>query len=136
MIVVDANVLAYLLLPGERTQEAEALLRHDAHWAAPLLWRSELRSVLLTYVRSGALDVARATELMERAQEVLAAGEHVPASEIVLELAAGSGASSYDCEYVALAIAIGVPLATYDGELLRAFPDVARAPGELIEAGG
>ena len=37
MIVVDTNVLAYLYLPGEHTATAEALLAHDADWAAPLL---------------------------------------------------------------------------------------------------
>jgi len=41
MIVVNTNVIAYLLLPGEWTQSAEALLEHESIWVAPPLWRSE-----------------------------------------------------------------------------------------------
>jgi len=52
MIVVDTNVLAYLLMPGKFTAGAEQLLRSDPEWAAPVLWRSELRNVLATYVRA------------------------------------------------------------------------------------
>ena len=51
MIVVDTNVLAYLLITGERSAEAERALRKDPFWAAPLLWRSELRNVLALYMR-------------------------------------------------------------------------------------
>lgn len=37
MIVVDTNVVAYLLLAGPQTEKAEALLLHDPDWAAPVL---------------------------------------------------------------------------------------------------
>ena len=53
MIVVDTNVLAYLWLPGERTTAAERLLKRDPDWNAPLLWRSEFRSVLAGCLRRG-----------------------------------------------------------------------------------
>jgi len=36
--------------------------------------------------------------------------------------------SPYDAEYVAAARMLGVPLATFDRQLLQAFPEIAQRP--------
>lgn len=125
MIVVDTNVVAYLYLGAERTEQAERALERDAAWAAPLLWRSEMRNVLATQVRSGGLDQGDALRIQDEAERLLADGEFTVASHEVLELAAGSGCSAYDCEFVALARDLDARLVTVDRQLLRAFPEVA-----------
>ena len=51
MIVVDTNILAYLLLPYEFSPQADALFKRDPDWVAPILWRSEFRNLLAGYVR-------------------------------------------------------------------------------------
>ncbi|MBA3406173.1 MAG: hypothetical protein H0U13_16075, partial [Gemmatimonadaceae bacterium] len=65
MIVADADLIAYLVLPGKRTEQSEAGLLKDPVWVAPPLWASELRSVIGQYVRAGDLNVAEGTAAME-----------------------------------------------------------------------
>jgi predicted nucleic acid-binding protein len=136
VIVVDVNVVAYLLIEGERTAEAEAVLRADPEWAVPLLWRSEWRGVLAGYLGSGALDLASAQARVETAEALVWGREHLVDGRRVLELASSSSCSAYDCEYVALARALGVPLVTADRGVLDAFPDVAVAPARFVEGQG
>ena len=59
MIVVDTNVIAYFYLPTEHTPLAEKLMMQEPVWAAPILWRSELRNVLALYLRKKALTFDR-----------------------------------------------------------------------------
>ncbi|CAN5157678.1 type II toxin-antitoxin system VapC family toxin [soil metagenome] len=122
MIVVDTNILAYLYLPGAMTAHAEALLARDADWAAPVLWRSELRNILAGYIRRKALSFDQACSLQEEAESLLAGAEFEVDSNTVLELVRDSDCSAYDCEFVALAIKLNTRLVTADKKLLRAFP--------------
>ncbi len=128
MIVADANLIAYLILPGERTEQAEAILLEDPVWVVPFLCASELRSVLNRYVRSGDLTLKQAVAAMGRAAGLIGGREAPVDSREVLELAQRSGCSTYDCEYVALATALGVRLVTSDKAVLKAFPAVAVSP--------
>jgi len=126
LIVVDTNLLAYLLLPGPKTSLAEALLLDHPQWAAPPLWRSEWRNVLATYLRRDLLNLPAALALMEKAEAILSAHEQSVSSEQVLALASSSRCSAYDCEFVAAAQQLGVPLVTEDRMILSAFPVEAR----------
>lgn len=122
MIVVDTNILAYLYLPGEYTARAEALLQQDPEWSAPVLWRSEFRNILAGYLRRKALTFDQARAIQAEAEALMAGNEHDVDSERVLELVRDSDCSAYDCEYVALAMRLGIRLVTMDTKLLRGFP--------------
>ncbi len=126
MIVVDVNVLAYLLIPGKFTRSAEQLLETDSTWSAPRLWRSELRNILATYVRSNLLELADATQLFQRATDLIGPEEYEVETSDVLRLSKQSGCSAYDCEYLALAEFLDLPLVTADRKLAKAFPQRAR----------
>lgn len=123
MIVVDTNVLAYLYLPTEHTTRAEALFERDPDWAAPVLWRSEFRNILAGYLRRRMLDFGAALELQAEAESFMAGREYDVPSARVLELVQTSDCSAYDCEFIALAGQLGVPLVTRDARLLRSFPE-------------
>jgi predicted nucleic acid-binding protein len=127
VIVVDSNVLAYLYLPCEYTSAAEALLERDPDWAAPMLWRSELRNVLLGYIRRGQLTLAQTTAIQAEAEDLMRGAEYEVDSRSVFELAEKTDCSAYDCEFVALAMSLGTRLVTMDGRVLRAFPESAVA---------
>ena len=131
MIVADANLFAYLLLPGDLTASARRVLTRDPVWAAPVLWRSEVRNVLLGAMRQRRLVLEDAVEAVDVAAELVRGREYAVHSADVLRLAHGSGCSAYDCEYVALAQDLGVSLVTADRELLRAFPADTRSLAEF-----
>ena len=127
MIVVDTNVVAYLLLPGPHTALADDLLIQKPEWAAPPLWRSEWRNVLAGYLRRGVLDLDQALALQKQAELLVIRHEEPVSSQAVLQLVASSRCSAYDCEFVAAALQLRVPLVTADRAVLAAFPDVARS---------
>ncbi len=122
MIVIDTNVVAYLFLEGEFTAPADALFQRDAEWVAPVLWRSELRSILAGYLRRRALTFDQARSIQAEAESLLAGGEFDVDSASVLELVRDSDCSAYDCEFVALAMHLDTKLVTMDAKLLKSFP--------------
>lgn len=122
MIAVDTNVIAYLFLPGEFTAKAEDWLRLDRDWAAPMLWRSEFRNILAGYLRRKQLTFDKLREIHREAQALLIGNEHEADAHRVLELVRDSDCSAYDCEFVAVAMRLGVKLLTADKKVLKAFP--------------
>ena len=67
MIVVDTNVICYLLMPGERTAAADRLYRADPEWIAPRLWLDELLNVLATSERQAFLYAEQAAAILRGA---------------------------------------------------------------------
>ena len=72
MIVVDTNVLAYLLLPYEFSAAADALFERDPDWAAPILWRSEFRNLLAGELRRKNLSFDEIVKVQGEAEALLA----------------------------------------------------------------
>ena len=132
MIVVDTNLLVYLHVPSALTVQAEAVFARDSEWVSPLVWRSEFRSALAGLIRQGQLTLSLAREIAHRAESWMTGREYPVNTDGVLRLAEASGCSAYDCEFVAVAQDLGLPLVTADRQLLKAFPSTAVAPDVLI----
>ena len=126
MIVIDTNILAYLYLPGEFTEQAETLLAQEPEWAAPILWRSEFRNILAGYLRRGTLSLDQVFAIQQEAESLMLSNEQFVDSGAVLELVSRSDCSAYDCEFIAAAQSLGTKLYTMDGKLLKAFPKIAK----------
>ena len=134
MIVADTNLLVYAMTYGPNRELAQSVLRKDSEWHAPTLWRSEFRSALAGYLRAEAMTYEEILEAMDKTETFMAGKEHHVDSTDVLRLVSQSTCSAYDCEFIALANHLDVPLITSDSQLLRNFPDRALAPDRFLTA--
>ena len=81
----------------------------------------------------GKFELDLALQHLDTAEDLITGGVHQPAPPAVLRLAADSGCSAYDCQYVQLAKDLDVHLVTHDKEVLGAFPGVAVHPGDFLK---
>ena len=122
MIVVDTNVIAYLYLEGEFTQQARAVYKNDSIWSAPYLWRSEFRNILTVYLRRNILTLEECQKHIDSAARLLQNNEFEIDSDDILKLADSCTLSAYDCEYIVLAQQLSLKLVTNDKKILKEFP--------------
>lgn len=127
MIVVDTNIIAYLYISGEKSLQAEQLLSVDSLWNAPILWRSEFRNVLSQYLRKDILSLDDILIIIQQAEKLLNDNEYKISSAHIMQLVHSSSCSAYDCEFVALAQYLDIPLITADKKILREFPKIAKS---------
>jgi predicted nucleic acid-binding protein len=131
VIVVDTNLLAYAVLPGERTEAALAVAGRDPDWVAPALWRWELRNVLATAMRVRKMHLRSAVSAFGLAEQLVTDADLEASTEECLRVAARGGVSAYDAEFVFVAEQLELPLVTADRRLAKAFPGLAISPEEF-----
>ena len=134
MIVVDTNVLVYFYVDATQSGDVAMVRAKDPDWHAPLLWKSEFRNAMAGYVRSDIMSFDQTIDVIQKAERMMLNREHSVDSTDVMRLVADSGCSAYDCEFIALANHLNVPLITSDSRLLRDFPDRALAPDRFLSA--
>lgn len=125
MIVVDTNVMVFLLTGSGPGEEAARLLERDPEWAAPPILLSELRNVMVGLIRKGRIRGQDAADICDDAQAVLGDRVATVPSTPVLNAAVRGRMSTYDAEFVVLARRLAVPLVTADQDILTGAPDVA-----------
>lgn len=121
MVVIDTNVLAYLLIEGDRSGEAHALLSRDPDWRSEAFLLIELSNLLATYVRGGALVRKQAESLLAEAETRMRGLVNVPHAR-ALGVAADLSISAYDARFIAAAQILGARLVTEDAKLRAAAP--------------
>jgi predicted nucleic acid-binding protein len=128
-IVLDASIALKWFLADERNGFAERLLDRVMIEGAlvPALFRWEMASVLLQAERASRIDaddVDAAFDLFRDLPIVIdRPGERVSAGS-ELALARHFDLTPYDAAYLALAASARMPLATLDGDLVRAARDM------------
>jgi predicted nucleic acid-binding protein len=123
MKVVDTNVIAYFFIEGTQTKHARILFEEDSYWIAPVLWRSEFRSILALYLKKKYINAFQMRAIMRKAEELLNGNEYYIPSNQIFDLVEHSNCSAYDCEFIALARDTGEKLITSDKQILKEFPD-------------
>lgn len=133
MIVVDANLIGALFIQGEQSPVATRVFEKDPDWYAPLLWQSEMRSLITSYLRHRLITLDKSTQIMDEAHALMMEHERFVSSNLVLELVSMSKCTSYDCEYIALAREMNLTLVTFDKEVVGQFPGKAVFPQDFVK---
>lgn len=110
MIIVDANVITYMILKGDFSKDCGDLFIMDSDWSAPRLWRDEVSNVLVTYERGGLLSREESLLAFSDAEAVMGANDFDVKVERALTVAHQTGCSGYDSQYIALAEDLGLKL--------------------------
>jgi predicted nucleic acid-binding protein len=132
VVVVDTNVLGYLLLEGEYTPYARALLEQDGDWRSESFVMIEMTNVLATVMRVRGMSLKNAAGVLASAHTVIQPGLEVADHGQVLELAAYRKISAYDARFVVIARDLGTRLVTEDVKLRRAAPDLTQSIAEAL----
>ena len=132
MIVVHANLIGNLFIDTKDFPLTTQVFEKDPDWYAPILWQSEVRSIVTNYFRHRLLPLEKALRIMDEAHGLMAEHERFISSTLVLELVGASKCTSYDCEYVALAKEMKLTLVTFDKQVVGAFPEIAIFPQDFL----
>ena len=128
MIVVDANVITYLVLNSPHSEACSRLFLEDPEWVAPRLWRDELSNVLVTYERRNLLDRQSTLLAFQQASTIIGKNEYDIQIDRILNVAHRTQCSGYDSQYIALAEDLGLQLYTYDQKILDRCPGFSLKP--------
>ncbi len=135
MIVVDTNVLAYLLIEGPRTGQARRLAEKAPGWRLPELWKIEFLNVLLNYWKFGGMESGEVEAVWDRSSRLDFVSEAPVSYAGAMRLARRFRVSAYDAAFLALAESLGTVCVTEDRKLRQAAPDLAVSMGDFLAAG-
>ena len=128
--VVDTNVVAYYLLGTKPfLEEVQRFWRTVEEAWAPDHWEAELANAVWMAVRAGVLSGDEGHQKLDLAARLRI--QSVPNRSLwqpALTRAIDSGAAVYDTLFVELAVQRNLPLATFDQNVLKKFPEIAKRP--------
>ena len=131
--VVDTNVVVYYLLGTKPfLEEVRDFWRTVEEAFAPTHWEAELANAVWMAVRTDVLPAAEGHQKLDLAARLgIQSVPSRPLWQPALTRALGSGTAVYDTLFVELAVQRGLPLATFDRNVLKKFPETAHRPGSL-----
>ncbi len=121
MVLIDTNILAYLMIEGDHTTAAQKLFQRDSEWCSEAFVMVEFSNVLATYIRAKALTQPQGVRLLTEAQALVPTLHNI-ANMQTLETAIEYGISAYDARFISVARHLKQKLVTEDTKLRTAVP--------------
>ena len=134
MILVDTNVVAYLLIQGDSTEAAQELRTRDPDWRSEAFLLVEFTNVLASSVAARRMTLPLAGDFLAKATALFDGKLGRMPHAAVLAIAARYGVSAYDARFLALADQLGHRLVTEDTRLRAAAPAVTQSLAEALAA--
>jgi len=131
MVVVDTNIVAFLLIECDRTRDAQALYGLDPEWKSEAFLLVEFSNMLATYERSADLTPHQADALLGSAESRMRGLIALPHA-VALAHARRFGVSAYDARFLAVAEKLRSPLVTEDARLRAAAPALTRSLAQAL----
>jgi len=135
MLLVDTNVVAYLLIQGDHTGAAQRLHTRDPDWRSEAFLLVEFTNILASSIAAKRMTLSLAGNFLAKAA-VLFEGKlaRIPHAS-VLATAARHRVSAYDARFIALADQLGRRLVTEDSRLRAAAPELTQSLAEALALG-
>ena len=132
MLLVDTNVVAYLLIEGTHTQAAQQLRRRDPDWRSEAFLLVEFTNVLASSVATRRMTFGLAENFLGKAVALFDGKLRSMPPASVLAAAVRHGVCAYDARFLALAEAIGLPIVTEDKKLRDAAPNLTQSLADAL----
>ena len=134
MLIVDTNVVVYLLIHGDQTRAAQQLRSRDPDWRSEAFLLVEFTNVLASSIATKRMTLSLAQDLLAKASTLFDGKLGRIPHNSVLATAARHRVSAYDARFLALAGQLGRRLVTEDTKLRAAAPALTQSLAEALAA--
>ncbi len=132
MLIIDTNVIAYLLIEGDYTADARLLHRRDDDWRSEAFIMVEFTNVLTASIATRRMDLVLAQKFLADATSILQGKLASIPHDSMLSLAVQYRVTAYDARFLALADKLRSRLVTEDARLRAAAPALTQSLAEAL----
>ncbi len=132
MLLVDTNIVAYLLIDGDFTEAAQRLRKSDPDWRSEAFLMIEFTNVLAASIAGRRMTLPLAEDFLSKANALLESKLTRVADAAALAIAVRFRVSAYDARFLALADQLGHRLVTEDAKLRKAAPALTQSVSEAL----
>jgi predicted nucleic acid-binding protein len=135
MLLVDTNILVYLLIDGNHTEAAHQLRARDSDWRSEAFLLVEFTNVLVSSVAMKRMTLQMARDSLTSAVALFDGKLARVPHAAVLAIATQYRVSAYDGRFLALADQLGSRLVTEDAKLRATAPGLTQSLAEALAPG-